>query len=98
MSDAVKWALLATAAVALIALVVALPFTEFIDAKAFGDALTTITTYAGDAFYKARCLINNLFSPLGRTILSGLLFWLFGKWAIMISIKIGAWIYHFIFK
>lgn len=98
MSDAVKWALLAAAAVALIALIMALPFTEFIDVQAFGDALTVITTKAGDVFYNARCLINNFFSPLGRTILSGLLFWLFGKWAIMKSIQIGAWIYHFIFK
>lgn len=98
MSDAVKWALLAAAAVALIALIVALPFVEFIDVDSFSAALTTITTYAGGAFYTARCLVNNFLSPVGRGILSGLMFWLFAKWAITISIKIGAWIYHFIFR
>lgn len=98
MSDAIKWALLAAAAVALIALIIALPFMDFIDAAAFAESLTTITTVVGDGFYKARCLLNNFLSPLGRTILSGLLFWLFGKWAIMVGIKIGAWVYHFIFK
>lgn len=98
MSDAIKWALLAAGAVALIALIIALPFMDFIDAAAFAESLTTITTVVGDGFYKARCLLNNFLSPLGRTILSGLLFWLFGKWAIMVGIKIGAWVYHFIFK
>lgn len=98
MSDAVKWALLGAAVIALIALIMALPFVSYIDTGGFGEALSTITSYAGSALYTARCLINNFLSPLGRTILSGILFWLFGKTFIMTSIKIGAWIYHFIFK
>lgn len=98
MSDAVKWALLAAAAVLIIGMIVALPFVEFIDLKSFGDSLTTITTYAGNALYNARCLINNFLSPIGRVILSGILIWLFGKWALKISINIVVWIYHFIFK
>lgn len=98
MSDAVKWALLVAGAVALIALIMSLPFVGFINVDNFSEGLLTLTTYAGNAFYTARCLINNFLSPTGRVILSGLLFWFFGKWAITITIKITAWIYHFIFK
>ena len=98
MSDAVKWALLAAAAVIIIGLIMALPFVEFIDAQAFAENLSTITNVVGDGFYKARCLINNFLSPAGRVILSGILFWIFGKWAIKVGINVVVWVYHFIFK
>ena len=98
MSNAIKWALLAAAAIGLIALVNALPFVNFIDSRGFSESLTTIMMTVSNGFYKARCLLNNFLSPLGRNILSGLLFWIMGKWAIMNAIKIGAWVYHFIFK
>lgn len=98
MSDIAKWALLAAGAVALIALIMALPFVEFINVGEFSSAISSVVSIAGDALMSARKLINNLFSPFGRVVLSGLLMWLFGKWAMMIGIKISAWIYHFIFK
>ena len=98
MSDAVKWALLAAAAVLIIGMIVALPFVEFIDLQSFSESLTTITSIAGDAFYDARCLINNFLSSVGRRILSGILIWLFGKWAIKVGINVVVWVYHFIFK
>ena len=98
MSDVAKWALLVAGAVALIALILALPFVEFIDLGEFSAALSNVVSIAGNAFLFGRGLINNFLLPFGRTVASGLMFWLFGKWAITITIKIGAWVYHFIFK
>lgn len=98
MSDIAKWALLVAGAVAFIALILALPFVEFINVGEFSAALSNVVGIAGDAFLFGRGLINNFLLPFGRTVASGLMFWLFGKWAITISIKIGAWVYHFIFK
>lgn len=98
MSNAVKWALLGAGAVLLIGLVMALPFVGFIDFAQFGLAITDIVSIAGDFFSSARGLINCFLLPFGRTALSGLLIWLFGKWAIMISIKTVTWVYHFVFR
>lgn len=98
MSDAVKWTLLVVGAVAFIAIILSLPFVEFINPGEFVSALNNVVSVCGVAFTFARGLVNNFFLPFGRTVITGLLIWLFGKWAIQISIKIGAWIYHFIFK
>ena len=98
MSDLAKWALLVAGAVALVALILALPFVEFINLDEFGAALTNVVDIAGNAFRFGRGLINNFLLPFGRTVASGLMFWLFGKWAILNGIKITAWVYHFIFK
>ncbi len=98
MSDIAKWALLAAGAALLIGLIMALPFVEFIDFGQFGAILADITSIAGDALRFGRGLINMFLLPFGRKIFSGLMVWLFGKWAIMTSIKIVAWAYHFIFK
>lgn len=98
MSDVAKWALLVAGIVALIALIVALPFVKYIDATEFGEALTTIVNIAGDALSNARGLINIFLSPFGRGLLSGIIVWLFGKKLIPLVIKVTAWAYHFIFK
>lgn len=98
MSDIAKWVLLIAGAIALIVLIVALPFVEFINVGQFGDLLGDIVTVVGTAFRGARGLINNFLTPFGRTILTGILVYLIGKWAITVGIKITAWIYHFIFK
>ena len=98
MSDIAKWALLVAGAVLFIGMIVALPFVEFINLGEFTAALSNVINIAGSAFIFARGLINNFLLPFGRTVVTGLLYWLLGKWAITIAIKIGAWIYHFIFK
>lgn len=98
MSNAVKWALLGAGAVLLIGLVMALPFVEFINFGEFGGAVSNIVSVCGGLFSSARGLINCFLLPFGRTVLSGLLIWLFGKWAIMISIKTVTWVYHFVFR
>lgn len=98
MGDAIKWALLATAIVVLIALVVALPFNNFLDVSEFADTVGTIVRVCGSSFQSARGLINCFLTPFGRTLVTGMLLWFFGKWAIMVAVKIVAWVYHFIFK
>lgn len=98
MSDIAKWALLAVAAVAAIALIVALPFVEFINADEFGNMLGRIAEIAGSAFTSARGLVNNFLTPFGRSLLTGIMYYLLGKWVITIGIKVTAWVYHFIFR
>lgn len=98
MSDAIKWALLVAGAVVIIGLIVALPFMDFMNVGEFADLIQGLVNIAGDGFAFARGLINNFLTPFGRTALTGLMVWLFGKWAIMIAIKISVWAYHFIFK
>lgn len=98
MSDAVKWALLAAGIVALIALIMALPFVQFFDTEELAAGLTDIVTIAGDAFRSARGLINCFLSPFGIALVSGLMVYWVGKWIITMGIKITVWVYHFIFK
>lgn len=98
MSDIVKWGLLTAGLIALIGLIMALPFVGYIDLGQFGSAINNIVSVAGDAFRSARGLINCFLLPFGRTLFSGVLVWLFGKWAISVAIKIVAWVYHFVFR
>ena len=98
MSDIAKWALLIAGAIALIALIVALPFVQFIDLSAFSDSVADIVNIAGEYLQSGRGLINCFLSDVGIAIVSGMLVYWFGKWAILTAIKIGTWIYHFIFK
>ena len=98
MGEFVKWALLGVGIVALIALVVALPFTDFLDVSEFGALITKFVDIAGFTLLSARQLINNFLTPFGITVLSGLLIYIIGKWVITIGIKLTAWVYHFIFK
>lgn len=98
MSDAIKWALLIAGAVIIIGLIVALPFMDFLNVGEFASLISGLVDIAGTAFTFGRGLLNNFLTPFGRTALTGLLFWMFGKWAITVAIKIVVWAYHFIFK
>lgn len=98
MADVAKWALLVAGAIIIIALICALPFMEFVDAGEFANLISRLVDVAGGGFVFARGLINNFLTPFGRTALTGLLYWMFGKWAITIAVKIVIWVYHFIFK
>ena len=98
MAEAVKWALLVAGALVVIALIASLPFTGFIDVQAMGDGIGSIVNFAGGALMTARGFINNFFSPFGRTVLTGLMYYLLGRWVITMAIKLTVWVYHFIFK
>ena len=98
MSDVVKWGLLAAAVVVAIGLIVALPFTGFIDGTQFATLLSRLTQICTTAFTAARGIINNFLTPFGRSVLTGLIYYLFGKFFVTLGIKITAWIYHYVFK
>ncbi len=98
MSDIVKWGLLTAGLIAIVALVMNLPFVEYADMGEFAAAINNIVSVCGEFFQDARGLINCFLLPFGRTLLSGIMVWLFGKWAITVAIKITAWVYHFIFR
>lgn len=97
-SDIAKWALLVAGALALIGLILALPFAEFLNVGELSTAISNVVSVAGSSFGTVRGLLNNFLLPFGRDVLSGLLVYFFCKWIITIGIKITAWIYHFIFK
>lgn len=98
MSNVVKWGILAAAVVALIALIVALPFNQYISVGEFSSALSGVTAICGKYFKFGRGLINNFFSPFGRSCITGLLFYWIGGFFVKIAIKIVAWVQHFIFR
>lgn len=99
MSDVAKWLILAAFAVSGIAVILGFPIMEYaLDFDTYLSGITTIVTYAGNAFRFGRGLINNLFSPWARTALSVLMTWLVGKWLMTYSLKIAIWIYHYMFK
>ena len=98
MSDIVKWGLLVAGALAALGIVLALPFVEFIDAAQLTAAVANIATIAGDAFRFGRGLINCFLTPFGRSLLTGVMVWLIGKRVALVSIKVGTWIKHYIFK
>lgn len=98
MSDIVKWGLLVAGAVAALAAVLALPFVEFIDSSQLAAVVANIATIAGGAFRFGRGLINCFLTPFGRSLLTGVMVWLIGKRVVLVSIKVGTWVKHYIFK
>ena len=98
MSDVIKWGLLAAAIVAMIAMIVILPFNNYMNFGAVGSAVSSIVSVCGNAFAFARGLINNFLSPFGRTALTGLMAYLFGKFFITLGVKVVSWVYHFVFR
>ncbi len=98
MSDVAKWALLAVGAVALIALIMALPIVGFIDIEELTSSIAKVVNIVGPHFQTGRGIINNFLSPFGRTLLTGIMGWLVGKFALTTGIKITTWAYHYIFK
>lgn len=98
MSDAIKWALLIAGAVVIIGLIVSLPFMEFVNVNEFTSLITKLVDVAGTGLVFGRSTVNLFLTDFGRTALTGLLYWMFGKWAITIAVKIVVWAYHFIFK
>lgn len=98
MSDIAKWAILVAGIVVIIGLIVALPFVKFINLGELTTSINGIVSIAGSSFAAARGIINNFLTPFGRTLLSGILIYLFGKFFIGKTIDIVIWAYHFIFK
>lgn len=98
MGNAVKWALLAAGVVALIALIVAFPISQYIDTSVFKNAITSFAKVIENYITPARGFINFFLSDWAVTALSGLLIWILGKRFIFFAVKIAINIYHFIFR
>lgn len=98
MSNAIKWGILAAAVVALVALIVVLPFNQYINVNQFSSAIAGVTSICANAFKFARGLVNNFFSPFGRSCITGLMFYWIGGFFVKIAIKLVAWVQHFIFR
>ena len=89
MSNAIKWGILAAAVVALIALIVALPFNQFIDVNQFSSAIAGVTSICSNCFKFGRGLVNNFFSPFGRTCITGLMFYWIGGFFVKIARRLS---------
>lgn len=98
MSDVAKWAILGALIVTLIIMILTLPFGQYLNVETLKQSFTVIVNYSSSYLYSARAIINIFLPPVGRQMLSGLMLYLFFSWVIKLSIKIIAWVTHFIFK
>lgn len=98
MSDIAKWALLLAGMVALIALIVALPIFDIINVQELTAAVSGISTICASALQSARGLINYFLTPVGRTILTVVINYMFFKFAYKWGVKVLAYAYKWIFK
>ena len=100
MSDAIKWALLVAGVVSLILIILSMPFAVYLgdSATEVSNGVTKIVSYCGQYFRQARGFINCFLTSSGRTVLSGLILYFFTKYFVKLTVKITAWIFHFIFK
>ena len=98
MSDALKWGLLAATFLIIVAAIFALPVAQGIDLVELSSTIKGIISIAGDYFLKARNLINNFLTPVGRSILSVVIGYVLFKWVYTVSLKTVITIYHWIFK
>lgn len=100
MSNAVKWALLAAAFLAVIVVIMTFPFVQYISPSIaeIGTYVEPFVKIVGKYTTTARGLINIFLLPYARGLLSGCFMYLIFKKIMTMTVKITAWIYHFIFK
>lgn len=98
MSDAIKWGLLVAGIVAVIALVVAIGFGEYISVSTILKGCEMIVGYASVPLKNVRSLLNNFFFPETYPALTFAIWWLFLKPIVTIGVKLTVSIYHYIFK
>lgn len=98
MGDVVKWGLLVVGIILIISMIAELPFLDFMNLEELTGAVSSLVSVCSGVFQFARGLINNFFTPFGRTAVTGLLFWLICRPFIMQGIQWLVYIYHYIFK
>lgn len=100
MSDIIKWGLLATAVISLVAVIVTLPIVNFFGSSSavVSEGIGVILDITSPYLYTARAFINIFLNSWGRKILTGLITYLFFKWFLVLNLKVTTWVYHFIFK
>ena len=97
MSDAVKWGLLVAGAIAVIALIVALPITEILGGDVSGY-MADLLDIIGDFLTNARGIINLFLDPFSIRLVSVALGFIILKPFITLSIKLATLVYKWIFK
>lgn len=98
MSDLAKWALLAAAAVVAIGLIMGLGIADAMDGALFSTAVANVVTVAADGMKFGRGLVNNFVLPQAVPIVTAVLSFVVLKWVVTLTIKVTAWVYHFVFK
>lgn len=98
MSNALKWGLLAASILIIVTMIFALPLAQGLNLSELSADLGGILAICSDFFLSARNFINNLLTPTGRTILSGIIGYIFFKWIYQIGYKTVTTVYRWIFK
>lgn len=98
MSDIAKWGILIVAISSLILTILVLPVVTNLDILQLRENTIAFVEVLSPYLVNCRKMINLFFNEFERSALSGLIIYLFTKWLITITIKVTAWIVHFIFK
>lgn len=98
MSDLAKWALLAAAAVIAIGLIMGLGIVDAMDGALFSTAVSNVVAVASSGLKFGRGLINNLVLPQAIPVVTAVLSFVTLRWLVTLTIKVTAWVYHFVFK
>lgn len=98
MSDAIKWGLLVAGIIAVIALVLAIGFQNYILVDTFVNACNQLVSIANGYLIMFRRLINNFFFPEVLPVVTFSLWYLILKPFLTFTIKVTVSIYHYIFK
>lgn len=98
MSDVAKWALLVVGIGTVLVLILALPIASLVNgervASLFGQLVSVMSPY----IIKARAFVNLFLTPVGRTMFSTVIAYMFLKYFITWPIKLITSVYHWIFK
>ena len=98
MSDLAKWALLAAAAIVAIGLIMSLGITDAMNGAVFSAGIANIVSVAADGLKFGRGLVNNFVLPEAIPVVTAVISFSVLKWLVTLTIKISAWVYHFVFK
>lgn len=98
MSDIAKWALLAAAAVVAIGLIMGLGIADAMNGALFSTAVANIVSVAADGLRFGRGIVNNLVLPAAIPVVTAVLSFVTLKWLVTLTVKVTAWVYHFVFK
>ena len=96
MSDLAKWALLVAGAILAVTMVLAVAGDPFNYLDQMGEIIAGFALVAEPYLRFGRGLINNFF--LSPSLVTGVLWWVLVKWFVKLSVRILAWVYHYIFK
>lgn len=98
MSDIAKWALLVAGFAIVIVLILALPIASIVNGEDVGALFGQLVAIMSPYIIKARAFINLFLTPLGRSMFSVVISYMFLKYFLTWPIKLITSVYHWIFK